>query len=52
MLLDSLEKNVDFITALVALLPHVVDAQHACPLIELNCTPAQRLTVQTLMRQM
>ncbi|KAG9399729.1 NLR, CARD domain-containing protein 3 [Aphanomyces cochlioides] len=52
LLLDALVKKIDVVDALVMLLPQVVDANHACPLIELNTDNYQRLRLQALLREM
>ncbi|ETV66959.1 hypothetical protein, variant 2 [Aphanomyces astaci] len=52
LLLDTMVTKMDIVDALVMLLPQVVDANHACPLIELNTTPAQRLRLQAHLREM
>ncbi|EQC29770.1 hypothetical protein SDRG_12541 [Saprolegnia diclina VS20] len=52
MLLDTLVSKMDIVEALALILPHVVDPNHACPLIESNVNAAQRLRLQTVLKDM
>ncbi|OQR86100.1 hypothetical protein ACHHYP_10970 [Achlya hypogyna] len=52
MLLDTLISKMDIVEALALILPHVVDPNHACPLIENNVNASQRLRLQTVLKDM
>ncbi|ETV91184.1 hypothetical protein, variant [Aphanomyces invadans] len=52
LLLNTMVKRMDIVDALVVVLPQVVDANHAIPLIEVNTAPAQRLRLQAHLRDM
>ncbi|KAF0719345.1 Aste57867_1105 [Aphanomyces stellatus] len=51
LLLDAMVTRMDVVDALAMLLPQV-DPNHACPLIETNTTPSQRLRLQAILREM
>ncbi|KAF0719347.1 Aste57867_1107 [Aphanomyces stellatus] len=52
LLLDTTTTGMDMVDALAMILPQVVDANHARPLIELNTNSTQRLRLQAILREM